>query len=55
MVSSHENSKMIETYVCDAGDANTLEFAPIEFFDCSLEIRSSLEFDKAPISVSISE
>lgn len=41
-----------DTHISDASDADSLEFTAIKLFYCSLEIRSSLEFNEASDRVS---
>jgi len=38
----------------NTSDANTFEFTAIKLFYCSLEIRSSLELNKAPFTITVS-
>jgi hypothetical protein len=40
------------TDISDAGNSNPLEFAAIQLFYCSLEVRSSFELNEASESVS---
>ena len=37
----------MRTYVGNAGDTNTFEFAAIKFLYCGFEVRGSFKLDKA--------
>jgi hypothetical protein len=40
----------VNVYISSAGDPNSLKFAAIKLFYCGLEVRSSLELNKASVS-----